>query len=384
MDQTRCLVPPVPAPKLNIPRSPSTVEVSIIDSTTRISIPFTTLIRPPVQDLPDLKCPSYVFLIHHRPSNQRLVFDLGVRKDWKNFAPALVRRITQNGWGVSVQKNISEILTENGVDLSSINAVIWSHQHWDHIGDPSTFPASTALIVGPGFKDAFAPGYPANPRGVIRESDYEGREFREVSFPSDDSPDLLRIGRFKAIDYFQDGSFYLLDAPGHTIGHLCALARVTDGDRQGFVLMGADAAHHAGEFRPSPYLPLPKDISPNPLEGISNSRFATGHVCPGEIFLHGDGEDGGPKRADHRFLAPAKGLSVDGEKASWTIEGLEEFDASDEVLVVLAHDSTVQGMLNFFPKGIEGQMRQDVKNKVRWRWLADFASETGGTKGERL
>lgn len=49
---------------------------------------------------------------------------------------------------------------------------VLSHWHWDHIGDPSTFPPTTDLIVGAGFKEAMLPGAPANPESPIRESDY--------------------------------------------------------------------------------------------------------------------------------------------------------------------------------------------------------------------
>jgi hypothetical protein len=49
---------------------------------------------------------------------------------------------------------------------------VGSHWHWDHIGDPSRFPSSTELIVGPGFKAEFLPGYPARPDAPIRESDF--------------------------------------------------------------------------------------------------------------------------------------------------------------------------------------------------------------------
>jgi hypothetical protein len=48
-----------------------------------------------------------------------------------------------------------------------------SHWHWDHVGDPSTFPSTTDLIVGRGFSEAMLPGYPANPDSPIRESDYQ-------------------------------------------------------------------------------------------------------------------------------------------------------------------------------------------------------------------
>jgi glyoxylase-like metal-dependent hydrolase (beta-lactamase superfamily II) len=47
-----------------------------------------------------------------------------------------------------------------------------SHWHFDHVGDPSQFPSSTDLIVGPGFKDAFLPGYPAVSDSPVRESDF--------------------------------------------------------------------------------------------------------------------------------------------------------------------------------------------------------------------
>lgn len=85
-----------------------------------------------------------------------------------------------------------------------------SHHHYDHTGDPSTFPHSTDLIVGPGFKEEFTPGYPSNPESPIKDSDWEGRTLREVNFVDSS----LRLGRFRALDWFGDGSFYLLDSPG--------------------------------------------------------------------------------------------------------------------------------------------------------------------------
>jgi len=48
-----------------------------------------------------------------------------------------------------------------------------SHWHFDHIGDITTFPGSTEVVVGPGFKDAFLPGYPAKPDSPVREKDFE-------------------------------------------------------------------------------------------------------------------------------------------------------------------------------------------------------------------
>lgn len=84
----------------------------------------------------------------------------------------------------------------------------------DHVGDPSIFPKSTSLVVGPGFKSnkQTYPGYPEDPDAVVRQDAWEGRELIELDFAGAD----LEIGGFKALDFFGDGSFYLLEAAGHS------------------------------------------------------------------------------------------------------------------------------------------------------------------------
>jgi glyoxylase-like metal-dependent hydrolase (beta-lactamase superfamily II) len=48
-----------------------------------------------------------------------------------------------------------------------------SHHHFDHIGDITTFPKTTEIVVGPGFKDAFLPGCTAQPDEWLEESNFE-------------------------------------------------------------------------------------------------------------------------------------------------------------------------------------------------------------------
>jgi glyoxylase-like metal-dependent hydrolase (beta-lactamase superfamily II) len=47
---------------------------------------------------------------------------------------------------------VRDVLEENNIPVKDIDGIIWSHYHFDYIGDPARFPYSIALIVGPGFK----------------------------------------------------------------------------------------------------------------------------------------------------------------------------------------------------------------------------------------
>lgn len=345
-------------PDLKIPHSNSTVDVRIIDTTSHISeISLARFVQPEIKGFTTLSCPAYSFLIEH-PSNRKLLFDLGVRKDPENFAPRIRERI--KNWNVTVRQGVREQLEEHGVSGKDIEGIIWSHWHWDHTGDPSTFEKSTALIVGPGFKDAFTPGYPAKEDCPIKQSDYEGRELREITFSQG-----LNIGRFDAFDYFGDGSFYLLDSPGHAIGHICGLARVT---ANSFIFMGGDACHHGGEFRPSQYLPLPSSISPNPLD------LKSGNPCPGAMFedLLPEGDKTKPFYKISR-LGDGKGVAHNVEEAELTIEKVIEADARDEVLVIMAHDDSLLDVVDFFPKYATDFKGKGWVEKGRWLFLKDFA-----------
>ena len=99
-----------------------------------------------------------------------------------------------------------------------------------------------------------------------------GRTVHEVSFDQ-----TTRIGQYPSFDLFGDGSFYILDVPGHAVGHIAGLARTTCDT---FVFMGGDVCHFGGSFRPTPYKPMPSTIPESvPLD---KNRFRV--PCPCSIF----------------------------------------------------------------------------------------------------
>ena len=115
-----------PAPSLNIPSSNSTVNVRIINSTARIKgIPTEVFLEPHILGFDVINCPAYSFLIEHPPTGRKVLWDLGVRKDWENLAPRIVKRIKDGGWSVNVDQGVADILREGGVKPEEIDSIIW-------------------------------------------------------------------------------------------------------------------------------------------------------------------------------------------------------------------------------------------------------------------
>lgn len=271
-----------------------------------------------------------------------------------------MNKIRESGWNVKVEKDVPEILTENAIPLASINSIIWSHWHWDHTGDPSLFPLTTSLTVGPGFKKAKTPGYPTNPNSSILESAYKDRELVEISF--NQVPEL-GLGQFRAFDYFGDGSFYLLDSPGHAIGHMCALARSTPDT---FILMGGDICHHAGEMRPTQHLPLPDFITPNPFR-------SGGPPCLGSLLMDLHPSNSITEPFYHvADLPDGKSMYDNPPEAQQSLSKLEEFDGSENVFTIIAHDGSLFDSLNFFPKTLNNWKSDGLRERGMWSFLKNF------------
>ena len=314
------------------------------------------VVLPEIKGHENYNCPSYSFLISH--GERHILFDIGARKDLENLAPET--RETALEWG-KVERDVADILegSDLGIKPRDIEAVIFSHHHWDHIGNMATFPASTDLIVGPGFKEAILPGYPSDPESDILESDYANRLLREIDIVKEGHG--LEIGRFNAYDYFNDGSFYLLNAPGHAPGHMTALARVTNSPDT-FIFLAADACDHGGELRPTEYQPLPAEISPSPSPRLP--------LCPGSIIqrLHPEGSVVKP------FYLPQPDFPDDLKTFTESLCKLQEMDAHENILVAMAHDVSLKNVLSFFPERANHWRSSRVKEKLRWLFLNDFRS----------
>ena len=329
------------------------VQVSVINGA-KSHMLADMLVHPAPQDQKYMDLADFSFLIESRHCKQKVLFDLAFMKDLDARMPPPLKALFaghEHG-GIDEFHNVPDTILAQGIDLSEINAVIWSHAHIDHVGDLSVFPPNTDLVVGPGLKASCMPGYPTNPDAFVLDSAFQGRRVQEVDFATS----TTTIGGFRAVDFFGDSSFWLLEAPGHTNHHLCALCRTTE---KSWCLLGGDACHNVAQLRPNRFRPLPDSINASML-GITPPADQCGHAqIPHPVRP--------AKESSLYGLAP--GMHEDLEKAEQTVEKLKAFDGRDDVMIVIAHDATMLSVLEFFPQNINNWQVRGWAAQGRWLFL---------------
>jgi len=191
-----------------------------------------------------------------------MLFDLGLRKDEKGYPQGA--QFDADDLLAECAKDVAEQLRDGGVEPGEIRRIVYSHLHFDHVGDPSPF-TNAVLTFGHESKDMveradtgtndFLHPFPKNLKRVYVDFHSESTTTTAGSGPSVLSGKVSPLGSFpRAIDVHEDGSMYLLDAPGHMPGHLAVLARVSpsvstsapassSGPAGSFILLAGDTCH---------------------------------------------------------------------------------------------------------------------------------------------
>ena len=114
------------APDVHIPQG-EIISVKLINPVNFGPSQIRRFMKPPVEGLETFpSVPSLCFLLEH-PSGRKLVWDLGIRKDYENYAPKIANYIPTTGYSIDAPKHVSEILEDGGVPLDQIEAVIWRY-----------------------------------------------------------------------------------------------------------------------------------------------------------------------------------------------------------------------------------------------------------------
>jgi glyoxylase-like metal-dependent hydrolase (beta-lactamase superfamily II) len=165
--------------------------------------------------------PSGVFL-YEAGDDRRVLFDTGYAAgDWHTgWQGSVYRRLLPPL--VEAADDIAVQLQRDGVDPASISHVVLSHLHPDHVGGVSRFPDAT-FVLTEGLGRTLAT--PRLREGVLRGllPDWFPQASRRVLTRSDFAPVEIAGVAVSAADLFGDGSYLVLDLPGHANGHVGAV-----------------------------------------------------------------------------------------------------------------------------------------------------------------
>ncbi|PVI02246.1 Metallo-hydrolase/oxidoreductase [Periconia macrospinosa] len=223
-----------------LPRTDAYVELALLDGGSFIA--ESRKIHAGVENT-TFRMYNWAFYIRNR--GRHVLWDLGLDDGHSCYTPWVSEHILREINHVGPRKSLTMQLHERGVAPEDIDTVLFSHAHFDHARPISpTFPNATAFF-GAGTKAYCAPGHLSSPA-----SQWDGRFFdpnlatekcEEILSSAGDEGRWIPFGPFdKALDYFGDGSFWIIQAPGHMPGNLCAAARLEGGQ---WVLLGSDCCH---------------------------------------------------------------------------------------------------------------------------------------------
>ncbi|GKT47351.1 cytochrome P450 monooxygenase andK [Colletotrichum spaethianum] len=342
----------------NIPDSDNVVRVKLIDTTTAMVGTAESFVQPVVPGHEVINFCSLAFLLENERLGKKALFDLGVRKDYWNLPKAAQQGVLGPDsviFGMSVEKGIDEVLRDGDIDPKSIVDDL-GHRPW------------ILLIEGQAGWTRRSTGGP----------EFEDRTLKEAEFDSG-----LTVGKFKAQDFFGDGSLYLLEAPGHQPEHICALARTKPSSSSGgatFIFLGGDICHFAGVFRPTVDTPLPEGI---PASAITRrSDWVSKAACPCSFFTpyHPNAKDDESARGTPWYQLPQGGkhpVYTDIDLAADSVSKMRDLDVKDNIMVCIAHDASLLDVLPVFnkqpDKDINEWKREGWKSTTYWSWLNEVS-----------
>lgn len=108
-----------------LPKGIEAVTVKMINPVSFGPAILQRFMAPKVPGLDTFKSlPSLCFLIEH-PSGRKLVWDLGIREDYANYATSIADYLPTTKYDFQFGRSVARVLKESGIRLEEIEAVIW-------------------------------------------------------------------------------------------------------------------------------------------------------------------------------------------------------------------------------------------------------------------
>ncbi|KAJ5631987.1 hypothetical protein N7490_008326 [Penicillium lividum] len=207
-----------------------------------ITLPERTFVSPSGDAV--VTVPSLSFLITHPGTGSErkpryLVFDLGLRAKLKDYMEEQQAHLESRRPYV-LGPGVAQSLQRAGINPGDIDTVILSHIHYDHHGDPADF-LNAQFFVGAGSLDLLEKGIGIEASHQYFDPDLFRNNPYVREFPSPGTTIWKALGPFEAtLDFLEDGSVFVVDAPGHLPGHINLLCRVGPDN---WIYLGGDSCH---------------------------------------------------------------------------------------------------------------------------------------------
>jgi N-acyl homoserine lactone hydrolase len=228
-----------------------------------------------------IEVPIVAFLLEHPSAGlvlvdtgfHRSVAEGGSRERTRNLGS--IARLMARGTEMSPQQTVAAQLKERGVDPADIELIVMTHLHFDHASALSEFPAATVVVSRPEWEAVWVrnPGL----HGYVHAQLDPRLTYRTVEFAGADT----RAPLGPTLDLFGDGSLTLVFTPGHTLGHMSLILRLSGRD----ALLTGDAAYTLGTLREGarPW----RSEDPRAFERSVESLAAWDREHPGALVIPG-------------------------------------------------------------------------------------------------
>ncbi|GAQ45197.1 hypothetical protein AtubIFM55763_006660 [Aspergillus tubingensis] len=265
---------------------------------------------------------NWAFYIYHPGQQRHIIWDLGFSsrhiQDPDDYPPAVAEGPFVEAQFQAPSESISDqIQRRSGVSPDQIDTIIFSHAHFDHCRPISRTFRNAVAWFGPGTREFCTPGHLADPTSLWDGRFFDPEERVTERWQTFMGP-WMPFGPFPhAMDFLGDGSLWIVQAPGHMPGNLCACARLASGD---WILLGSDCCHSRA------LLDGVKDFARFPLPGGT-------HFC-----LHTDLDAARDTVARVRYLETHRGVHIALAHDTSFIE-----DGQDTVLLSLLDEEGLDG-----------------------------------------
>lgn len=184
--------------------------------------------KPLAHDEMDIVLPVHVL---RHPTRGTFIIDTGISQALKDGTGGVAWPVSAFLTAMKPEASLKEILARQPTPLAG---VLFTHLHLDHVLGLPDVPAGTRLYTGPGETA------PTSMQNAFLRGTYDGLLTGHQPLTELDVSAGITIGGVtRAIDFFGDGSLWVISAPGHTPGSLSYLANTS----KGAVLFTGDTCH---------------------------------------------------------------------------------------------------------------------------------------------